>query len=137
MLIDVDLDLVSATSPEDFASQVGMGNMDLPCAEIYDSGCSRHLTPYHNAFKNFIKISPKSFQAANKQSMSAVDMGEMIINVPDGADVSQLKLIEVLYSPEVGYTLVSVGQLDEKGFEITFSGGKCTIKGPDHLDITI
>jgi hypothetical protein len=26
---------------------------------------------------------------------------------------------------------VSVGRLDEKGFTITFSGGKCTIQGPD------
>jgi GAG-pre-integrase domain len=37
----------------------------------------------------------------------------------------------VLYSPEVGYTLVSVGRLDEKGFSANFSGGKCTITGPD------
>lgn len=63
--------------------------------------------------------------------MTAVRVGEMTINVPDGADVSQLKLTEVLYFPEVGYTLVSVGWLDKKGFEITFLDGKCTIKGPD------
>jgi len=37
----------------------------------------------------------------------------------------------VLYSPEVGYTLVSVGHLDENGFSVNFSGGKCTITGPD------
>ena len=37
----------------------------------------------------------------------------------------------MLYSPEVGYTLVSIGCLDEKGFEANFSGGKCTITGPD------
>jgi hypothetical protein len=37
----------------------------------------------------------------------------------------------VLYSPEVGYILVSVGRLDEKGFSANFSGGKCTITGPD------
>jgi len=41
------------------------------------------------------------------------------------------KLTEVLYSPEVGYTLVSVGRLDENGFSANFSGGKCTITGPD------
>ena len=31
----------------------------------------------------------------------------------------------------MGYTLISVGCLDEKGFAATFSGGKCTISGPD------
>ena len=55
----------------------------------------------------------------------------MTIDISDGVNVSQLKLTELLYSPEVGYTLISVGQLDEKGFEVTFLGRKCTIKGPD------
>ena len=58
-------------------------------------------------------------------------MGEMTIDIPNSADISQLKLMEVLYSPEVGYTLVSVGHLNEKGFEVIFLGGKCTIHGPD------
>ena len=55
----------------------------------------------------------------------------MVIDVPMGADFSKLQLTEVLYSPEVGYTLISIGKLDEKGFSATFSGGKCTIHGPD------
>jgi len=130
-LVNVDLDSVVAAVPDELATLVGVGNVDLPRAEIYDSGCSKHLTLYCNALKNFIEIPPKSFRAANKQNITAVRMGEMTINVPDGADVSQLKLTEVLYSPEVGYTLVSVGRLDEKGFEVIFSGGKCTIKGPN------
>ena len=39
--------------------------------------------------------------------------------------------MEVLYSSEVGYTLVSVGQLDDNGILTTFGGGKCIIRGPD------
>ena len=54
----------------------------------------------------------------------------MIIDVPKGVESSQLWLSEVLYSPEVGYTLISVGQLNEKGFMATFSGRKCAICGP-------
>jgi len=57
-------------------------------------------------------------------------MGEMIIDVPNGTDISKLRLTEVLYSLDVGYTLVSVGKLNDKGFELTFSGRKCTIHGP-------
>ena len=130
-LIDIDLDSVVATEPDELAALGGVGKVDLPCAEIYNSGCSKHLTPYHDALKNFAEIPPKTFQAANKQTMSAVEMGKMIIDIPNSADILQLRLTEVLYSMEVGYTLVSVGRLDEKGFEITFSGGKCSIKGPD------
>jgi hypothetical protein len=32
-----------------------------PCVEVYDSRCTRHITPYCNAIDNFIKISPKIF----------------------------------------------------------------------------
>ena len=35
-----------------------------------------------------------------------------------------------MYSPDVGYTLVSVRKLDDKGFKLTFSGGRCTIRRP-------
>jgi hypothetical protein len=55
----------------------------------------------------------------------------MKIDVPNGIDILQLSLTKVLYSPEVRYTLVSVGHLDDKGFSLMFAGGKCTIKGPD------
>jgi len=98
---------------------------------------STHLTLYRNALEHFVEIPPKSFQAANKQNLSAVGMGEMTINIPNGTDVSKLRLTEVLYAPEVGYTLVSVGKLDEKGFELTFSHGKCVICGPkgEHVGV--
>ena len=129
-LIDVDLDLDAAV-PNEIIVHVGAGNLNLPCAEIYDSSCFKHLMLYHNAFKNFIEIPPKSLQAANKQNMTANRIGEMVIDVPNGIYISQLRLTEVLYSPEVGYILVSIGWLNKKGFDITFSGGQCTIKGPN------
>jgi hypothetical protein len=59
----------------------------------------------------------------------------MIIDIPNGADVSQLQLTEVLYSPEVGYTLVSVGRLDQTGLSVTFGDGKCTVKASDGKQI--
>ena len=55
----------------------------------------------------------------------------MIVDIPNGIDISQLRLTEVLYSPEVGYTLVSVGHSNDNGFLMNFAGGKCTISGPD------
>ena len=128
--VDVDLDSEAAET-DDFIAQIGASQDNVPRAEIYDSGCSKHFTPYRDALENYADISPKSFRAANKQSMKAVGMGEMTIDIPNGADITQLKLTEVLYSPEVGYTLVSIGRLDEKGFTTTFLNGQCTIRGPD------
>ena len=128
--VNVDLDS-DAVESDEYVAQIGATNIDAPRAEIYDSGCSKHLTPYRDALENFVDIPPKSLCTANKQDIKAVGTGEMTINVPNGTDMSQLRLTEVLYSPEVGYTLVSVGRLDEKGFTVTFSGSKCTIQGPN------
>ena len=35
--------------------------------------------------------------------MKAIGKGEMVIIIPNGADITQLKLTKVLYLPEVGY----------------------------------
>ena len=48
----------------------------------------------------------------------------MVIDVPNGVRTSQLKLTEVLYSPDVGYTLMAAGQLDDAGFTVTYANGK-------------
>ena len=78
------------------------------CIEVYDSGCTIHITPYRKAVQNFVKITPRSFQAVNKQSFRAVGIGKMTIDIPNNVDISKLRLTEVLYLPEVGYTLVSI-----------------------------
>lgn len=80
--------------------------------ELYDSGCTQHISPYLGDFDNFVEIPPKPFRA-------------------DGTDFTQLRLVEVLYSPEVGYTLISIGKLDDHGFSTTFGGGKCVLQAPD------
>ena len=51
--------------------------------------------------------------------------------------VTQLCLLDVLYSAEVGYTLVSVGRLDEAGFTVIFGGGKCMLKGEDDVVVGV
>ncbi len=63
--------------------------------------------------------------------MSAVGKGEMSMEVPNGPQASKLKLTDVLHVPQVGYTLVSVGQLDKAGYMVTFSGHKCVLTAPD------
>jgi hypothetical protein len=55
----------------------------------------------------------------------------LVVDVPNGVDSGKLHLTEVLYSPEVGYTRISVGRLDGAGITTTFSRGTCTMRGPD------
>ena len=127
LLVDVVTDLGEAAAHAEPANAAN----EITQFELIDSGCTSHITPHPNEMEHFIEIPEKSFHAANQQSFKAVGKGEMVIDIPNGVNVSQLRLTEVLYSPEVGYTLVSVGHLDNNGFSLLFGGGKCTITGPD------
>ena len=101
-------------------------------AELYDSGCTNHISPYRDHFENFQSIVPRKFRAANQQTFSTVGIGELIVDVPNGnGHFCKLRLSGVQYSPEIAYTLVSIGQLDEAGFTAIFGNGKCLIRGPD------
>jgi len=100
-------------------------------AELYNSGCTNHISLYHDEFKNFKQTSPRSFKAANKQSFSTISKGDLVINVPNDDTFTKLRLTDVQYSPNVAYTLVSIGRLDEEGFTALFGHGKCVLRGPD------
>lgn len=95
---------------------------------LFDSGAARHISPYRNSFANYTKIPTKTLRAANQQSFSAFGQGDVTIEVPNGSTTSQITLRGVLYAPDVGYTLVSVGRLDEEGYSTTFANGKCIIR---------
>ena len=86
---------------------------------------------YRDQFITYHDIPPKSFTAANKQKFPVVATGEMIIEVPDGFGTLKMKLTEVLYSPEIRYTLISIRRLNNQGFTATFGDGKCEISHKD------
>ena len=139
--VDVDLELVGEMSndeirdspdiiePDDVANAAmdGASNTNEIRTKLYNSGTTWHISPYRNLFNNYVEIPPKSLSAANKWKFAAIGKGDMVIEVPNSIDASKLQLTEVLYSPEVGYTLVSIGRLDQCGYTTTFSSGTCTI----------
>lgn len=95
---------------EEFAAKVSTGHENSAIIELYDSGTTRHISPYREHFETMSSIPPKPFVAANKQRFNATGIGELVIEVP-----------------EVGYTLVSIGRLDDLGYSTTFADGTCTI----------
>ena len=99
-------------------------------AELYDSGCTKHISPYREDLIDFVHTPPKSFRAANKQSFSATGAGKLIVDLPNSKGRTKLELTNVQYSPDVAYTLVSVGYLDDEGFSVKFGKGKCEITNP-------
>jgi hypothetical protein len=96
--------------------------------EIYDSGCSRHMTPDRHRLINYRAISPKPISAANQESFSAIGAGDMYIQAPNGATSTRIKLRNVLYAPSMGCTLISISQIDQAGYSVAFQDGKCIIR---------
>ena len=101
------------------------------CIELYDSGATRHISPFRDNFTSYRVLDPPLFlKAANGQQFPAVGMGNMVVSMPNGSKHSELTLRDVLHAPSVGYTLVSLGALDGLGFHITISGGHLKICSP-------
>jgi hypothetical protein len=50
-------------------------------------------------------------------------MGTLAIQVPNGQGETELLLKGTLHAPSVGYTLVSLGTLDEEGYHAQIGGG--------------
>ena len=125
---EVSIDCTApAVNPENVAMETNEGPT-LSCqVELYDSGTTCHISPYRERFENLVDIPNKSFTTANRQKFVTTGVSDMIVEVPNGYDVLRLCLTEVLFSPEVGYMLVSISRLDEFGLLTTFAEGFCTI----------
>ncbi len=91
--------------------------------ELYDSGATRHISPYHDDFCTYCVLdTPLFLNVANGQQFPAVGMGSMVVNAPNGGGQSKLTLENVLHAPSVGYTLVLLGALDGLGYRIAIGG---------------
>ena len=128
-LVDIFKDNISGDSATAVFTEEAL--LAGPCVELYDSGSTQHLSLYCSQFTSYYNIPVQPFTVANQQSFDATGTGDMVIKVLDGVNTPKLALTEVLYSPEIGYTLISVGCLDEAGYSTTFEQGRCKIHSSD------
>jgi transposase InsO family protein len=97
---------------------------NTPHVELYDSGATRHISPYKNDFTAYSLLSPPMFlNTTNQQRFLAVGTGKLAIHVPNGRGETELILNNTLHAPSIGYTLVSLGALDEEGYKAHIGGG--------------
>jgi len=104
----------------------------LPRTELYDSGTSRHISPYKANFTSYTPLSPPLYiGATNNHKFPTVGTGTLVIQVPANGGESGLTLHKALYAPSVCYTLVSIGTLDRvEGYTFRISGGHLQIITP-------
>ena len=99
--------------------------------ELYDTGATRHISPFRSDFKVYSPLTPPVLlNAANQQRFQAIGSGSMTIQVPNGDAETEVLLWGVLYAPSVAYTLVSLGTLDAEGYHMSVGDGKLEIVDP-------
>ncbi|KAI0702736.1 hypothetical protein C8Q76DRAFT_597673, partial [Earliella scabrosa] len=53
--------------------------------EVYDSGATRHISPYRERFESYRELNPpRAITAANGEKFMAIGEGEMRVEVPNG-----------------------------------------------------
>jgi transposase InsO family protein len=104
--------------------------------EVFDSGATRHISPYRDDFSTYSPLAPPVLlSTANQQRFQAIGTGSLVVRVPNGSQETDLILQNTLHAPSVAYTLVSLGTLDVEGYNMGMGGGRLVISSPQGLHI--
>ena len=102
---------------------------------IYESGASTHMSLNRERFSEFRTITLKGVKAVDKTIFMATSIGHMKINIPNRRDSTAIMLKDMLYCPDLGYTLVSLAKCNAAGFIVTLKDKSCCIKDTKALQI--
>jgi transposase InsO family protein len=117
-----------------FSAEELAGSAQTRCTEVdlYDSGATRHMSGFRHKFIDFVEIDPVPIRAADKRTFNATGKGRMLIHLPNGDNgISQIYLVDALYAPSMGVTLISISRITAAGSTVVFSGRFCRIYNTD------
>ena len=89
-----------------------------------NSSTSQHYSPDCNAFINYCPINNIT---TDSYELKALRKGDVQIKLLNGAKRTKTILKEAIHAPDMAFTLILVGWLDDAKCSATFSGGMCTI----------
>ena len=100
---------------------------------LLDSGCTNHMSPNLEMFRNLDKGCVTKVRAGNGELLEVKGRGVAAIQT-----ISGIKLLEnVLYVPEIEHNLMSVGQLVDDGFSLLFEDDLCVVKDGNAVELLI
>src|SRR6266404_766577 len=97
-------------------------------SDLYDSGASRHISPFQEQFLMYQNIPNHPITAANNRTFNAIGKGDIAVDVPHGLTSRRIVLKDALFTPRVQLTIISISCLMESGYEAQFKEGRCIIK---------
>lgn len=99
-------------------------------SDLYDSGATRHMSPFRHRFLTFEEIEPRPITAADKREFKAIGKGTICIEVPNGDQTTSILLKDVLYTPSMGLNIISISRMAAAGYAAVFWNNLCRIFNP-------
>ena len=96
--------------------------------ELYDSGASRHMSPFRHRFRNFHTIPPRAITAANHRTFYATGAGDLQVDVPNGDTTTPVILRDTLYAPDMALTIISISRINDAGYDVSIHAKTRTCK---------
>jgi len=92
--------------------------------ETEDSGCSNHMTCIKSLFKELDETQKIKVQLGNRKEIQVEGKDTVGVHTSHG---KEKMLDNVHFVPDLGYNLLSVGQLMASGYSILFDEDTCVI----------
>jgi hypothetical protein len=83
------------------------------CEACVDSGASNHYCLDHTKFQNYRRLINRNISTADGCSLKAVGIGDVPIELPNGSKRTPTLLKNVIFTPDMAFTLISVSRLDQ------------------------
>eukprot|EP00252_Welwitschia_mirabilis_P022462 TRINITY_DN607_c0_g1_i3.p1 TRINITY_DN607_c0_g1~~TRINITY_DN607_c0_g1_i3.p1 ORF type:complete len:1070 (-),score=207.18 TRINITY_DN607_c0_g1_i3:857-3973(-) len=99
-------------------------------AWFFDSGCSHHMTNQRDVFKSFSQAYLGSVEFGGGAVGHIEGYGTVALKDKNGNDFS---IDDVYFVPNLHYNLISLGQLEQNGYEVLIKNSKCTVKREDKI----
>lgn len=103
-----------------------MGRSENQASWFLDSACTQHMTSKAEFFSNLEPVSG-SVKMGNGEKVSITGKGTVAIHTSSGTKF----ISDVLLVPDLDQNLLSVGQMMQKGYSLTFKNNHCVIVDPN------
>lgn len=97
---------------------------------VLDSGCSSHMCCDETLFTDLKYGSFGEITVASGAVIRAKGLGTIHLVVGKGNQTVELKLLNVLFVPDINTNLLSISKITKKNFSVIFTSTGCHLKGP-------
>ena len=100
---------------------------------IIDSGATTHICNDKDMFSALKEIEPIDISIGDKSDVQAIGKGSVNLTLSVRGRSVKCSLNEVLYSPKMGYNLLSVASMSRHGYQTVFGRIECHIEHNGHI----